>query len=325
MKKGIKISSTEDGLFLNDFILSFDSCRSNTVSFLSSAQNPRQQVSSRIIATEETVRILKVFQRKTNALTCQYNRPFSMGKLGLECLPSGGILGGASLYLETDGTSLLYAPLLRPKTFESLRSMQLKQAKFLVISALHPIHSPNFVRRKGEIERLTFSLHKDLQEGKRPFVFCPPVGTAQEVIYWCSQKNIPVFTHRLIHETNRAYSAFGSQLGASSLIKSGKIQEGVFLFPDHFAKRVARIGENESTYLVKKDFVGFEQQVRGYDDIFYLHLHADLEEIKTLVIPEVRPKRILFFGPYAKAYAEELKNQALAVSPIFHNNQWALF
>jgi hypothetical protein len=121
MKKVIKISSTEDGLFLNDFILSFDSCRSKFVSFLSSALNPFLDISAQIITTEETLRILQAFNREPNALICQYNRSFSVGKLKIELFPSGGVLGAASLYVETDGSSLLYAPMLRTKSFVSLR------------------------------------------------------------------------------------------------------------------------------------------------------------------------------------------------------------
>ena len=168
MKKTLKISSTEDGLFLDDFILSFDSCRSKHISFLSSALNPFLDISARIFATEETLRILEVFNRKPNALVCQYNRAFSVGKLRIELLPSGGILGGASLFVETEGTSLLYAPLLRSKGFLSLRSMQLKSANFLILNALHPVNISAKVKRKNEIERLLIRIEKDIQSGNWP-------------------------------------------------------------------------------------------------------------------------------------------------------------
>lgn len=330
MKKVIKISSTEDGLFLNDFILSFDSLRSKNISFLSSALNPFLDISAHIFTTEETSRILKAFNRKPNTLICQYNRSFSVGKLKLDLLPSGGILGGASLFVETDGTSLLYAPLLRTKSIQSLRSMQLKPANTLIINALHSLNICNKVKRKNEVERLFQRVENDIKNDQWPVIYCPPVGTAQELNYLFSEKNIPVSVHPSLYKVHKTYEFFGSYVGNYKLFRSSKANEkpldSVLLLPHTKTLRAFhKIQSQGPTYLVQKDFVGYGERSRDIDEKFYLNLHADLEEMKQSIIPEVRPKRLILYGPYSKSYAEELKSYAPAVSAVFQNNQPALF
>src|SRR5689334_3572085 len=123
----ISIRQTEDGLHLSGSILWFDSQNSGELSFLSSASSSLQARVPQVIATEETVRILESQKRRPNALVCQYNRPFSVGRLKMELLPSGSILGGASLHVETDEGRLLYAPHLQLHRIPTVRQMQLKK------------------------------------------------------------------------------------------------------------------------------------------------------------------------------------------------------
>jgi len=325
MKKFLKISSTEDGLFLDDFILSFDSCRSKHLSFLSSAVNPFLDISARIFATEETLRIFQTFDRKPNALVCQYNRPFFFGKLRIELLPSGGVLGGASLHVETEGLSLLYAPLLRSKGFLSLRSMQLKSASVLILNALHPLNISSKVKRKNEIDKLFSRVESDIQSGSWPVIVCPQVGIAQELSYLFSERNIPLTVHRSIYKVHKVYEQFGSQVGSYTQFNPSREQKAVLLLPHSRFLRNLQVKGRRLKYLVQGDFVEFEEHSRDFDEKFYLNLHADMEEIKSIVIPEVRPKRLVLFGPYAKNYAEELKSQVPAISTVFQNNQPDLF
>src|SRR5690348_7431391 len=107
------VRQTDDGLHLANSILWLDSQDSGDLSFLSSATTSFQPKVPQVIATEETIKILEAYRKKPNALVCQYNRPFSIGRLKMELLPSGCVLGGASLYVETDKGRILYAPQLQ--------------------------------------------------------------------------------------------------------------------------------------------------------------------------------------------------------------------
>lgn len=80
-----------------------------------------------VIATEETLKVYEAFHKRPNSLVCQYNRPFSIGRLKMELLPSGVVLGGASLYVEKDNTRFLYAPVVQTQKIDAVRQMQLKK------------------------------------------------------------------------------------------------------------------------------------------------------------------------------------------------------
>ena len=137
----IPIRSTDDGIHLSNSILWFDSRANGQLSFVSSAQCPSKVQVPQIITTEETLKILAAQKNEPqthNALVCQYNRPFSIGRLRMELLPSGGILGGASLYVETEQGRLLYAPYLQTQKSGTVRQMQLKKAHTLILNAYHP-------------------------------------------------------------------------------------------------------------------------------------------------------------------------------------------
>lgn len=270
---------------------------------------------------------MKSFRQKPSALVCQFNRPFSIGRLKMNLLPSGGVLGGSSLLVESEATSLLYASLLRTKSIQSVRSMQLKPANILLLNALHSPVISQKVKRKNELERFIESIKKTTQTGQWPTIFCPILGTAQEISYHLSERGIPIRVHPSIQKVNKVYQSFGSYIGESTLYKENNAQESVLLWPlplsmKGFQRFPKREGPN---FIVQKDYSHFGLQIRGIENSFYWNLHADLEEIKQAIVPEIKPKKLIFFGPYAKAYAEECKGMAASVYPIFQNNQPVLF
>ena len=103
----------DTGLHLKNSILWLDDLSGPQLSFLSIAPDyiPRS-IQAQLITTAETAKILDLQRKKYNPLICQYNRPFSIGRLRMELLPSGYSFGSASLFVETCQGSLLYAPYL---------------------------------------------------------------------------------------------------------------------------------------------------------------------------------------------------------------------
>src|SRR5690606_33632481 len=111
----------------------------------------------------------------------QYNRPFSIGRLRMELLPSGTTLGGASLYVETDQGRLLYATRLQTHRISTVRKMQLKKAQTLVLGAYHADPNSAMPSRKKEKDRLLRTIQKEIKNNRYPLVLCQPLGTAQEI------------------------------------------------------------------------------------------------------------------------------------------------
>ncbi len=327
----IPIRSTDDGIHLSNSILWFDSKVNGQLSFVSSAEIQMKVKVPQIITTEETLKILaaqKNAPHTHNALVCQYNRPFSIGRLRMELLPSGGILGGASLYVETEQGRLLYAPYLQTQKSGTVRQMQLKKAHTLILNAYHPDPNQALPNRKKERERFIEAVKSTLKNGQCPTILCRPAAIAQELTKILSDEGIPVAVHPKIHRINKVYEACGSPLGkytpysARSAHRNKPVIWPAPTKPGHFR---ARLPEGP-VFLIEQTSgeAQLSPSMKRNVERFYFSNACDGVELRE-VIAAVGPKELYFTGPYAKRYVEEMKTLCPKVRPLFQNDQPTLF
>ena len=329
----LSIECSERGIKLLGSILSLDDTEGSDVSFVSAVSTPSGEIpktnkTSQVLATEETVRLLTRRGDKLNALVCQYNRPFSIGRLKMELLPSGCVLGGASLYIEHGRKRILYAPYLQTQRTNISRQMQLKRADSLIIGAFHPDPSTSMPNRRKEKERLVSSVLKYLDQGLYPIIFCHEVGLAQEITKELTEMNVPLALHRSTHRVNKIYEQFGTKLGRYSLYDPRHTKNKVLIFPipEHGRARFkARLPNGPVIYvegtLGKTDD---PEASRHVYDRFFISETADGKEVRE-IIQAVSPKDVYVFGPYAKQYCQELKSISPKVHPLFVYGQPSLF
>lgn len=324
----LHVKQTDDGLHLTDSILWFDSQDNGDLSFLSSATATFHSKVPQVIATEETIKILEAYRKKPNALICQYNRPFSIGRLKMELLPSGCVLGGASLYVETDKARLLYAPQLQPHRIATVRQMQLKRANTLVLGAYYPDPHQAMPNRKKEKDRLLEVVLDLIAKGQYPTILCEPVATAQEITKMLCDHNLPVAVHDAIFKVNNVYEAYGSKLGAYSKFAPKYSKQKICLFP-----LPGRKGMSLRSVLPEGPVLHVENTTeesptpavaRQILDRFHIGSTCDGPEIRE-IITAVNPKELYFFGPYAKRYVDELSGSCPVIKPLFANDQPTLF
>lgn len=325
----VEILATDDGLIVNDSILCLDSYSSGHLSFLSSALNPFQKILTSVITTEETQKILRVFQRNPNALICQYNRPFSIGKLQIELLPSGGVLGGASLYVETGGSNFLYAPMLQAnQKLAGLPAMQLKPVSTMILNAPNPPELSEKLGRENEVERFRKQIRRTLSKGVWPVVFCHPIATAQEITQIIAEEGVSVSVHPSIYKINKIYESCGVKIGSYSCYSPRKDQDAsVLVFPfSRFMRARPDVWRKRAAYMVQNNL---ENHILRYhaniEDKFFFSLKSGLEDVKTALQEFVRPKRILVFGPYSIQFVRVLRSRHYQVQPLFQNRQPVLF
>jgi len=323
-----RVRSTDDGLHLDGSILWFDSNSNGDLSFVSSASQTGNSKVPQVIATEETVKILEARRKRPNALICQYNRPFSIGTLKMELLPSGSVLGGASLYVETNKGRILYAPHLQTQKTSIVRQMQLKKAYTLIIGAHHPDPNQAMPNRKREKDRLLEVAKKHVENGRFPIVLCQSTATAQELTKFFSEADLPLACHSSIYKVNRIYEAYGSQLGRYTLYSPKYTKNKILLFPseERYNNQLRR-PLPEGPILYVEDTMGTPNTpnpLRDIDERFFIGSTCDGKELRE-VISAVAPKEVYVFGPYAKTYAEELKSTCKNIRPLYSNDQPTLF
>ncbi|HYX91607.1 MAG TPA: MBL fold metallo-hydrolase, partial [Myxococcaceae bacterium] len=98
------------GLHLSGTELWFDANRKSDLSFVSHAHADHIARHARVIATAATLRLMQHRLGKLHgALPVPYRRPFDLGRLVLELLPAGHVLGSAQLrVIREDGTRIVY-------------------------------------------------------------------------------------------------------------------------------------------------------------------------------------------------------------------------
>ncbi|MFK7823357.1 MAG: hypothetical protein AB8G05_04340 [Oligoflexales bacterium] len=325
----LRIVSTEDGLHLKDSILWLDAYSTGQLSFLSVARESIKNLLPQVIATEETVKVLEAFRKKPNALVCQYNRPFSIGQLKMELLPSGHSFGGALLYLETSHQSLLYAPSLQTLKIPTHRQLQLRKAKTLILQAHtpDPLQSPSKTRNR-EKEAFLDQIISYTKNGKWPLIFCKALPTAQEITKWLCEHDIPLAVHHQIYKVNKIYESYGSELGNYSQFSQRRSKNKVVLFPYYPSKKGKLPSSSDRPFLVIKNDLEplpssiIQDRIGGCFNLNASSYGADFNE----VIEKVKPKEIYFFGPYSKQYCDSFKkNSNCTVKALFSNDQPPLF
>jgi len=324
----LRIISTEDGLHLKDSILWFDAIFSGSLSFISEASENLRALTPQIITTEETIKTLEVMRKKAKALVCQYNRPFSIGRLRMELLPSGHCLGGASLYVETDNNSLLYAPSVQSQKVTIHRTMQLKKAKILILGAHAPGPESPAKNRNREKESLLQKLKEYVSNNQWPVIFCQSISTAQELTRHLSQNEIPLAVHQQIYKINKIYETYGSDLGLYSYFSPKRTKNKVVLSPLSSYRKGSFLSCSERPVFAvqhnNNPLPDHLEQSR-VDERFQFYTSSyglDFQDI----IEKVAPKEIIFFGNYSNQYSEVFTRfSGIPAKALFPNDQPPLF
>ncbi|MCB9228361.1 MAG: hypothetical protein H6618_01995 [Deltaproteobacteria bacterium] len=324
-----RITATEDGLHIKDSILWLDSQRSGSLSFLSEVPEASKFAKQQIIATEETAKLLEIMRKKIKPLICQYNRPFSVGRLRMELLPSGHSLGGASLYVESGSSSALYAPAVQIQKVPVHRGMQLKRADTLILRASQPEPGQSPVNRSREKDRLLRKIHEHISADQWPLIFCRSIATAQELTQFLCKHSIPLSAHPHIYQINKIYQSYGCDLGSYASYSAKRTRKKVVLCPLLSYRHGASLPEATRPVLIIRhrgtELPEYLQNLKSADQFELIGSSFGQDYVE--IIDKVQPKEVLFFGDYARVYAEayQHKSSTITFRALYPNAQPPLF
>lgn len=319
-----KLYLTDDGLQFDNSILWLDSRKNGKLSFLSSAGLVRERHDSQLIVSEETYKLLKLYNPNVKALVCQYNRPFSIGRYDLELLPSGSALGASSLYIDTGSEKILYAPALSDSKMSLARSTQYKDIDYLILRVDHcDSLRPLLAKRKEELNRLVFAIKNCLKENKIPVVLSPLLHTASEISSLFSEEGIRVLAHKHIFEINQVYESFGHKIGDYSLLNLAKKDiNGALLVPLSFRskKLLLPAKSHEIFFINDKLDSSYSQNSPNTFNIPLPEMNINLSK----TIKELKPKKTFLFGPYATRFASLNKSVGFPLEVVHPFHQVSL-
>lgn len=197
-----------------------DAPRASGLSFVSHAHLPLHPRPSRLggaaqpraIATARTLALRTALGGKGPAdrdvLTAPFARPFSLGRLRLELLPSGHVPGAAQLLIERAGRRVLYAGDVNPRRTRTVEPAQLRECDAILFDAPLARLVRSLPPREESEEALLFAVRRALDRGETPLLTGEPLGSAGEAAALLSEAGIRFRVHRQIAAVLRAYRRF---------------------------------------------------------------------------------------------------------------------
>jgi hypothetical protein len=167
---GLELREAGGGVLLSGTPIACDAPRAADVAFLSHALAPASPRSRQLVTTHESLALRPdLAARATHALTPRTGRPFSLGELRLELVPTAFMTGAAGLLVEAAGQRVLYAGPLPPG---GAQVAEARPADLLIVNA----QGAEAERARPIAERLaelTAAVGKLREGGASPMVWLP--------------------------------------------------------------------------------------------------------------------------------------------------------
>ncbi len=312
-----RLEATRDGLHVEETLLWLDARLGKELAFLSRVPPQPKKITSKILASEETIHLLRLFQHEVDSLSCQYQRPFSIGALSLELFPTGAAFGGAALLLRQKNSSLLYMPemgFLSPE-----RILEFPPVTQVIMGAFCPDPKTVQAHFDQEWDRLCVTLASLLQVGKSPFLVSPFLAFPQRILSAPVLQSVPVHMHPILIRMHRIYEKFTA---SPSLYQVPAPDSAIMISPFLPPRKSLELSQRPLLTLIRDDHRTKWPECHPQNTF---HFSFFCQKMYRQLFKQIMPEHIYFVGPYALRYAKAFKKCAPHVQPLFVEKQPSLF
>lgn len=316
----------KDGIHLKNTDLWFDSRGKVPLSFISNAGFNKFGSHKKIIATPQTIRLLGRRARNSVILACPFARPFSLGKVQVELLPSGAMLGASQISVDLEGTKLVYTGDIRLRASETSDPVVTKHCDILVIKCTYG--SPDYVFPPNEevMESIRAFIDSSFSTGYRPVLLVNHLGNAQDLVKALGSGGYNLSLHKAIFDAVKIYEEFGIEFSNYERFDASNIENKVLLVPI-FAKDSDELEsiEHKRTGVAlgwALDRVSVKSAF-GADEAFPLSDHAGFDELVKFV-EIVKPKEVYAVDGFNVEFSMTLKKRGFDAKPLEKPSQLKL-
>jgi len=240
------------GTRIADTVIACDATAGGDLLFLSNGLDPQDGESGRrgagrlggaraaargqILTTPETLALMGEAgaRLRPRTLTVGYGRPFGLGTLRLELVPSGVLPGGAALACEDGERRILYAGRARlgpPALGSPPGEVRAAHALYLDATFGHPRF--RFLTREEAEDRVRRFVRAARADGRAAVVLAAPLGPAQDLAATLRADGWKVRGHRAVVDAAAAYARAGALAASAAPARfTGKLtREEVLLWP----------------------------------------------------------------------------------------------
>jgi putative mRNA 3-end processing factor len=306
--------------------LFLDAPRPAELAFVSHAHADHAARHRQVIATSATIDLLAHrFGASKAPLPAPYRKPFAIGALELELIPSGHVLGAAQLRATLDGSRIVYTGDLNPVPSLAAEPCEVATCDLLVIESTFGHPRFRFPPREEVHEAVRAFARGALEDGVTPVLFAYSLGKGQEAIRLLSSSGFSVAAHTSISEICEVYARHGCELPHRRF--DGALQPNeVLVFPPHLARARAltRLGRVRTAILTGWAIEPGARYRYGTDEAIPLSDHADFEALVGYVRAS-GARRVVTVHGFAKELAAWLRDHGVEARPLEEPRQMELF
>jgi Cft2 family RNA processing exonuclease len=317
----------DKGIHLRGTSLWFDSVKKAKFSFISSANIGRFAPSEKVIATPETLRLIEKKIRKSVALACPYNRPFTIGSAQAELMPSGYMLGSAQIEIKTAGRSVLYTGdigLRRSLTAEPIR---IKRCPIVILKCTKGSPEYEFPPAEDVMRSISEFIDRSLSSGAVPVLLAETPGTAEELVKALGGAGYRLGVHRSIYGAVKIYEEFGVVFENCELFRPKKVEGRALVFPLQKGLKDIEDIRNKKVGVVTDAAPNEISSIKSLyraDEIFSLCNRAGYGDLLKFV-ESVCPEKVFLTGAHSRGFARTLQKKGVEAVPLEKPIQLRLF
>lgn len=301
----------DNGIHLKGTGLWFDSKKKVGLSFISNADIDKFTPPEKIIATHETIKFLEKKVKKSVLLTCPFYRPFSLGNLQVELIPSGHMLGSSQIIVDKSEKTLIYSGDINLKELPTAETISIKHCNVLVLKCTFGLPEYIFPSFEESMEPLIKFIGAALSSNSTPILMVKAVGVAQDIIKALGDNGFKLRLHKSIYDVTKIYEGLGVNFGDYELLESGNIEEKVVIMPLEKidSDNIHEIKSKQSAIIVESGTEELSSITSEFnaDKAFTFSTRAGYDELLEYV-EKVNPEKVYLIDQYANEFAKVLQN-----------------
>lgn len=317
----------DKGIHLRGTSLWFDSAKKAQFSFISSANIGRFVPSEKVIATPETIRLIEKRIRKSVALACPYNRPFTIGSVQAELIPSGYMPGSAQIEIQKAGGTILYTGDINLRQSLVSGPARVKMCPMLIMKCKYGSPKYEFPPAEEVIGSLSEFIDSSLSSGAVPVLLAEAYGSAGELVKQLGDAGYKLGVHKSIFGVIKIFEEFGIGFHGCELYKRKETEGRVLVFPlEEGSKGVEDIRDKKVGAVIESapDERSYFKTLYRADEIFPLSNRAGFRDLIKFV-ESVGPEKVFLTGAHSSGFARALRKKGFEAVPLEKPAQLKLF
>lgn len=314
------------GVHLADSILWCDADRRHDLCFISHAHADYIGKNRRILATDQTVRILTRGTGKIDSLTSPYRRSFTLGPLELEMHPAGHVLGSAQLLITRDGRRIVYTSDINPRVTATVEAAEPVPCDVLAIPATYGLPVYRFPPREEVIARIEQFVADCLDDRATPVLIANQIGTSQELMQILGKAGHRLRVHRSIFDVAKIYKDHGIDFPGSRRFQGSPAKDEVVIFPPILRRHasIRRLRKYQTALVTGRALDEAFVHRHRVDAAFPLSDSADHDELLAF-IEGTGASEVYLVGGHIEEFGETLRARGHRVYSLIPPQQLSLF